>query len=649
MSHSETQGRTAASPWRTPMARRTYAAGVLWLLGVATAWLTQAPDVAGWLRVRLDLAGLLLLGAALVGGYNFFPKAVRAVRRLRLDMNFLMTIAIIGALVIGEPIEAAAIAALFSLAELLEAAAVARTRRSVEELVRLAPERARRVDPAGGEEEVPASALREGDRVRIRPGEKIPIDGKVVDGDSAVDQATVTGESVPVTKRVGDDVFAGTLLVDGYLEVEATSHAGDTTLDRIVRLVRQAQLERAPSERFIERFARVYTPAVTALAVLTMVVPPIVGLGTGLEWFTRGLTLLVIACPCALVIATPVTIMSAITGAARHGVLIKGGQYIETLGATCAFAFDKTGSLTEGRLAVTDVVGVNEHTEDDVLRLAAIVERRSEHPIARAIVAHALDEGLSLNDARITAFEARPGRGVVADVEGRRVRIGTAELFESIRLPPQFEELQEQGRTTVLVAVEDDVIGVIGLADRIRAGAAAVIDELRRLGIHDTVMLTGDHERVARRVADELGIAEVRAQLLPDEKVNAVTEYRDAHRGVAMLGDGVNDAPALAAADVGIVMGGAGSPASIETADIALLGDDLRLLPYALRIAQRARRLVRLNIGLALGLKLLLAVGAVTGTVSLLVAVLVGDLGASLAVTLNAMRVARLRPQPGRA
>ena len=644
--HDGSGTRSGFTPWRTAMARRTYVAGALWLAGAAWARLSGLPDLTGWLRVRLDGPGLLLLGAALLGGYNFFPKAVRAVRRLRLDMNFLMTAAIIGALLIGEPIEAAAIAALFSLAELLEAAAVTRSRRSIEELIRLAPERAQRIEANGVEKEVLASDLRTGDRIRVRPGEKIPIDGRVHDGVSAIDEATVTGESVPVRKRAGDDVFAGTLAVEGWIEIEATTDAGDTTLDRIVRLVKEAQNKRSPSERLIERFAKVYTPAVTALAVLTMLLPPLAGWGSNLEWFTRGLTLLVIACPCALVIATPVTIMSAITNAARHGVLIKGGEYIETLGGTCAIAFDKTGSLTEGRLAVTDVEGLNGATPDEVLRIAAAVERRSEHPIARAIVARAEESGMTSGQVVVTAFEARPGYGVLANVGGRRVRIGTGELFESLRPPDRFAALEEEGKTTVLVAVDDDVIGLIALADRIRPEAPSVVHALEQLGVHGMVMLTGDNERVARRVAGQLGIADVRSRLLPGDKVNAVLEYRRDHGHVAMLGDGVNDAPALAAADVGIVMGGAGSPASIETADIALLSDDLRMLPYALRIAHRARWLLRFNIAIAIGLKLLLAVGAVTGVVSLLVAVLLGDLGASLAVTLNAMRLGRMGAAP---
>jgi len=631
--------------WNTAEAGRTYVAGALWVLGAGLALLTSAPDIAGWLRVRLDAPGLLLLAGALIGGWNFFPKAVRAVRRLRLDMNFLMTVAIIGALLIGEPIEAAAIAALFSLAELLEASAVARARRSIEELVRLAPERARLVREGGAEQEVPAAELEKGQRIRVRPGEKVPIDGTVVDGESAVDESTVTGESVPVTRRVGDPVYAGTILAEGYLEIEATTDAGDTTLDRIVRLVRQAQARRSPSERFVERFAKYYTPAVTLLALVTMTVPPWLGLGSGLEWFTRGLTLLVVACPCAMVIATPVTVVSAITSAARHGVLIKGGEYLETLGRTCAMAFDKTGSLTEGQLKVSAVEGLNGARPHDVLRLAAQVERRSEHPIAKAIVSHAQEQGAPLSGADVTEFEAPTGRGVVARVDGRELRVGTPDLFPGEPLPERFGELEAQGKTVVLVGDGARLVGLIALADQPRASAAQILRQLERLGVHEQVMLTGDHELVAESIARELGIATVRARLLPDEKVRVVEELRRTHETVAMLGDGVNDAPALAAASVGIAMGGAGSPATIETADVALMADDLGMLPYAVHLAKRARHVIMFNIGLAVGLNLLLAGGAVGGVVSLLVAVLVGDMGASLVVTINAMRLARLSPE----
>ena len=620
----------------------TYVSAALWLLGTAIALAAGEPDVAGWLRVRLDPAGYVLLAAALIGGWNFFPAGIRAVRRLRLDMNFLMTVAIIGAVLIGEPIEAAAIAALFSFAELLESYAVARARQSVEQLVRLSPERASVVRDDGSEQSIPTSELREGQRVRVRPGEKIPIDGTVVDGESAVDQATVTGESVPVMKMRGDPVFAGTVAVEGFLEIVATTNAGDTTLDRIVRLVRQAQARRAPMEQFVARFARYYTPAVTALAAATMLFPPLLGFGTGLEWFTRGLTLLVIACPCALVIATPVTVVSALTSAARHGVLIKGGEYLEALGSTCAMAFDKTGTLTLGQLTVTCVEGLDGTSPGDVLDLAATIELRSEHPIAQAIVDHARTLG-DIAEVPVAEFEARAGRGVVAMVDGREVRVGTPALFPEHEVPARFEELEDQGQTVVLVGDGRGISGLIALADTLRPEAAQVLHRLQQLGVHEQVILTGDHETVARSIASALGVSDVRAGLLPEEKVRAIEELKARHEGVAMVGDGVNDAPALAASSVGIAMGGAGSPATIETADVALMADDLGMLPYAVRVARLARWLVRFNIALALGLKTLLAFGAVAGVVSLMVAVLVGDMGASIAVTLNAMRLARMR------
>ena len=631
-----------ATPWRTPTAYLTYLAGALWLGGSALAFAAREPDVAGWLRVRLDLPGIVLLLGALIGGWNFFPAGLSAVRRARLDMNFLMTVAIIGAVLIGEPIEAAAIAALFSFAELLESAAVVRARRSVEELVRLRPDRATLVSPDGSEESVSTSEIRKGQRVRVRPGEKIPIDGRVVDGESAVDQATVTGESVPVTKAPGDAVFAGTLAVEGFLDIEASTDAGDTTLDRIVTLVRQAQARRAPTEQFVQRFAQVYTPVVTAVAAVTMVLPPLVGLGTGLEWFTRGLTLLVIACPCALVIATPVTVVSALTSAARGGVLIKGGEYLEALGSTCAMAFDKTGSLTQGKLKVTNVEGVSGASAKEVLAVAGAVEARSAHPIARAIVDYAHGSG-ERTDMPVNNFKSHTGRGVSGTINGRNVLVGTPDLFESGTLPTQFEDLEREGKTVVLVGDGQRIDGIIALADALRPEAPQVLERLRRMGIHEQVILTGDHELVARAIAGMLGVSEVRAGLLPEEKVTAIQELKTRHKVVAMLGDGVNDAPALAASSVGIAMGAAGSPATIETADVALMADELSMLPYAVRVARLARRVVRFNIVLALSLKLLLAIGAVTGMISLLVAVLVGDLGASITVTLNATRLARIK------
>ena len=641
------------SPWRTPEAVRTYVSGCLWALGLVLVFvLGHGPDQAGWWRIRTDTAGWVFLASALTGGWNFFPRGVRAARTLRLDMNFLMTAAIAGAVLIGEPLEAAAIAFLFSLAELLESSAVARARNSIDALLRLAPEVARVVTVDGAERTVPVSELQAGQRVRVRPGEKVPIDGFVVEGQSGVDQANVTGESVPVAKGPGDTVFASTLNADGFLEIEASTDAGGTTLHRIARLVRGAQSKRSPTEQFVQRFARYYTPAVTGVAVLVMALPPLLGLGAGLMWFERGLTLLVIACPCALVIATPVTIVSALTSAARHGVLIRGGEYVESLGATCAIAFDKTGTLTLGELEVTDVVPLGDMPANRLLQLAAALERRSEHPIAEAIVRHASENGaLREYGWKVEEFRAHPGLGVTATVDGDRVAVGTTDLldpaFDSGALDGfggHFDALQRSGRTVVVVSRDGAPIGLIGLADTLRPEAPRVLARLRSEGVHHQILLTGDQPHAARAIGEAVRADEVRAQLKPEGKVEAVREIVDEHRGAAMVGDGVNDAPALAAADVGIAMGGAGSPATIETADIALMADDLNMLPYARRLSQLARRLVRFNIAFALGVKAILAIGAVGGFVSLIVAVLVGDMGASLAVTLNAVRLARLEP-----
>ena len=652
------------SPWRTPEAARTCVSGGLWALGLVLVFVVgHGPDQAGWWRIRTDAAGWVFLASALTGGWNFFPKGVRAARSLRLDMNFLMTAAITGAVLIGEPLEGAAIAFLFSLAELLESSAVARARNSIDALLRLAPEVATLVADDGSERTVPASELRAGQRVRVRPGDKVPIDGVVVEGQSGVNEANVTGESVPVAKGAGDRVFASTLNADGFLEIEAATDAGDTTLHRIARLVREAQSRRSPTEQFVQRFARYYTPAVTGVAVLVMALPPLLGLGAGLMWFERGLTLLVIACPCALVIATPVTIVSALTSAARHGVLIRGGEYVESLGATCAIAFDKTGTLTLGELEVTDVVPLGDMSGDVLLQIAAALERRSEHPIAEAIVCHASVHGADREDGwRVEEFRAHPGLGVTATVDGDRVAVGTIDLR-----PPavdgevpgagtagtgmldgfgeHFDALERAGKTVVVVSRGDAPIGLIGLADTLRPEAPSVLARLRNEGVHHQILLTGDQPHAARAIGEAVRADEVRARLKPEGKVQAVREIVGAHRGAAMVGDGVNDAPALAAADVGIAMGGAGSPATIETADIALMADDLNMLPYARRVSQLARRLVRFNIAFALGVKAILAIGAVGGFVSLIVAVLVGDMGASLAVTLNAMRLARLKPR----
>ncbi len=628
--------------WRTPFARRTYAAGALWAAGLVVAWLTGSPDRAGWLAIRLDLAGLLYTAAAVGGGWNFAGAGVRAVRTLKLDMNFLMSAAIVGAILIGEPFEAATLAFLFSLAELLERYAVDRGRQSIARLVELAPEQADRLRSDGSIEKVSVVELRPGDRVRIRPGDKIPADGRVVAGSSAVNEATITGESLPRQKEIGDPVFAATLNTEGALDVAVTADAAHSALARIIQLVRGAEARRAPIERFVQRFARVYTPTVTGGAILVMLVPPLVLGASGLEWFVRGLTLLVIACPCALVIATPVTVVSALTSAARHGVLIKGGEHLEALGGIRALALDKTGTLTTGSLRVTGFHVADGTPPDVLLERVATVEARSEHPIAQAIVGFVETRGIGAG-AQVDAFTAVPGRGVRARLNGLEIMIGT-EAFVGPDPATRWKGA-EPGAMLIYVRTDDELEGVLTIQDEVRPEAQAVVARLHGLGVRPIVMLTGDGPETAQIVGRRIGVDEVRARLLPEDKVRAVQALRERHGSVAMLGDGVNDAPALAEATVGLAMGAAGSPATIETADVALMADDLTKLPYAVRLARRARRTIRFNIALALGLKLVLAVGAVLGLVSLAVAVLVGDMGGSLVVTLNALRLAHTREE----
>lgn len=631
------------SPWRTPFAYRTYLAGLFWTAGLAVSWITDAPDVAGVFRVRLDLAGILYLTSSIIGGLNFFGAGVRAARTLRLDMNFLMSAAIVAALAVGESFEAATIAFLFSFAELLEHFAVDRGRRAITKLLELAPETAERVDEKGSTVRVPAASLKVGEVVRVRPGDRIPADARVVQGESSINEATITGESLPRTRRSGDQVFAGTLNIEGSLDLEVTADAAHSTLARIVQVVRAAETRRAPIEQFVQRFSRIYTPIVAGLALLVMVVPPFLLGGPPLVWFIRGVTLLVIACPCALVIATPVTVVSALTSAARNGVLIKGGVYLEALGAVRALAIDKTGTLTKGELAVTEFATENGRTDWDLLQRAATLEARSEHAVARAIVDFAKRNGTSSSGA-VDDFTSVPGKGIRGSVGGIGLTVGTEEL-----VGPEMVSIfgpALPGALRVYVMAADGRRARLDLRDEMRAESKAMIQELHRLAIRPIVMLTGDSAAAADVVGRAVGVDDVRARLLPEEKVDAVRELRERYGAVAMIGDGVNDAPALAEATIGLAMGGAGSPATIETADVALTGDDLSKFPYAVRLSRSTRRTIRFNVAFAIGLKLVLAVGAVSGVVSLAVAVLVGDMGGSLAVTLNALRLARQKPRP---
>jgi Cd2+/Zn2+-exporting ATPase len=620
---------------------------------------------------------------------------------------------VVAAVAVGLYFEAATLAVLFSVAELLERFSMDRARNSVRELMDLSPDTAtvRRSGDGEGktrEETVPVEEVRVGETVVVRPGEKIPVDGAVVDGSSAVNQAPITGESVPVDKTAGDEVYAGTVNEEGYLEVEATAEADETTLSQVIELVGDAQRERTEREQFVERFASYYTPTIVVGALLTAFAVPFL-LGGGFRvWFVRGLTLLVIACPCAFVISTPVSVVSGVTSAARNGVLVKDGPYLESVGEVEAVAFDKTGTLTEGELAVTEVVTLNGTDEDDLLRCAHDLERRSEHPIAEATVEHAHGTGAADpddedHDARpIENFESLTGKGVRADLGGVTHYAGKPALFAELGFDLEHVHLntdgggratdggertigsrtssdqwsdggevvgeiaeskcdgredcldlladvvprfQREGKTVVLVGTEDELEGVLAIADEVRPAARESVARLQEFGL-TCVMLTGDNEGTARAVAEEIGVDEFRAELLPEEKVAAVEDLEDRHGTVAMVGDGVNDAPALAAATVGVAMGAAGTDTAIETADVALLGDDLRKVPYLYRLSRKANGVIRQNIWSSLAVKAVLAVGAPLGLVSVAMAIIVGDMGMSLTVTGNAMRLARVEPEP---
>ncbi|MFP5355878.1 MAG: heavy metal translocating P-type ATPase, partial [Gemmatimonadota bacterium] len=592
------------SPWTTPFAWRTYGAGVAWSLGLLVSWLTGVPDIAGWLTLRTDTGGLLFLSACAIGGVNFVGAGLRAAARLQLNMNFLMSAALVSALMIGEPFEAATLAFLFSAAELLERYAIDRGRRAIAALVALAPEKADVLNDDGSTRTLPVADLQVGDRVRVRPGDKIPADGTVVAGHSSVNEATITGESLPRSKQTDDVVFAGTLNGDGALDVLVNADAKNSAIARIVQLVREAQSRRAPTERFVQRFARVYTPIIVVASLFTAMVPSLLGGGADLVWIARAITLLVIACPCALVIATPVTMVSALTSAARQGVLVKGGDHLEALGGIRAMAVDKTGTLTTGQLAVEDFRVSTGANEGELLEQVASVEARSEHPVAAALTRFAATRGAK-GMLPVAEFSAVQGKGVRAVVTGITLDIGSEEYMGAALSAP-FGEVPP-GATRIYARTAAGDVAAFTLRDAVRSEAARVIAANHRLGIRPVVLLSGDSLAAADAVGREVGVDEVRARLLPHEKVAAVEGLRATYGSIAMLGDGINDAPALAAANVGLAMGAAGAAATIEAADVALMADDLTRLPYVIALSRRTRSTIRYNIAIALGLKLGLA------------------------------------------
>ncbi|MFO0840932.1 MAG: heavy metal translocating P-type ATPase [Gemmataceae bacterium] len=578
--------------------------------------------------------------AILSGVWMVLPKAWASARRVRPDMNLLMVVAALGAVTLGDWLEAATVAFLFSLSLALESWSVGRARRAVAALMDLTPPSVR-VLRGGREEAVPPEEVPVGSRFVVRPGERFPLDGKVVSGATSVNQAPLTGESVPVAKQAGDAVFAGTVNGEGALEVESTKPAGDTTLAHVIRLVGEAHTKRAPVEQWVDRFARVYTPVVFSLAVLVALGPPLALGGDWSAWVYRALVLLVIACPCALVISTPVSIVAALARAAREGVLVKGGQFVELPATIKAVVLDKTGTLTEGRPAVAEVVPLNGHDARESLERAAGMEARSEHPLARAIVEHAAGMGIEARAAE--NLQIVPGKGATGSWGGRAFWVGSSRMLDergqsTDEVRKRIDQLASQGRTVVVVGNDQHVCGLIALADKPRAQAAEAVRAMKALGVGHVVMLTGDNEATAQAVAKETGIDEVRANLLPQDKLSELDKLIERYGSVAMVGDGVNDAPALARATVGVAMGAAGTDAAIETADVALMSDDLTRLPWLVRHSRRTMAVVRQNVVFSLAVKGLFLALAVAGYSPLWLAIL-ADTGASLAVVANGLRL----------
>ncbi|MFB6121160.1 MAG: heavy metal translocating P-type ATPase [Halobacteriaceae archaeon] len=647
--------------WTSPRAVKTGVGAVFLTLGLVLEFVAGPnPEVASVLAHPLTLADGLFLVAVVASGLPVIRGGYYSARNRSLDIDLLMGTAIIAASGIGYFVEAATLAVLFSVAEMLETYAMDRARNSLRELMDLSPDEAT-VRRDGEEVTVPAETVAVGERVVVRPGEKVPLDGTVVEGASAIDESPITGESVPVDKSPGDDVFAGTINETGYIEFEATAPAEDSTLSHIIEMVQGAREKQTEKEQFVDRFADYYTPVVVVLAILTAAVPPIALGWPWQTWFVRGLTLLVIACPCAFVISTPVSVVSGITSAARNGVLIKGGNHLEAMGDVDAVALDKTGTLTKGELAVTEVVPLGDATESEVLRYAAGLERQSTHPIADAIMARAARAGID-DPPRPEGFESLTGEGIRGEFDGETYYAGKPALFTDLGIDlsalrtdggqsvtassaAAIGRFESAGNTVVLVGTETEVLGIIAVADEVRPGAARTVERLHELGVDHVAMLTGDNERTAQAIGEQVGVDEVRAELLPEEKVAAVEALQDAHGEVAMVGDGINDAPALATADVGVAMGAAGTDTALETADIALMGDDVGKLPYLYALSHRANGVIRQNIWASLGVKALLAVGVPLGLVTVAVAVVVGDMGMSLGVTGNAMRLSRLTPE----
>ncbi len=608
-------------------------------LGLALQWSKFGPPA-------LNIGAFAI--AIVAGGWFILPKAIRALRRLALDMNVLMTVAVGGAAGIGEWSEGAAVAFLFALSELLEAFSLNRARKAIKSLLELSPETALRKE-GNDFREVKVEEVKAGDIVAVKSGMKVPLDGIILSGESSVNQAPITGESMPVEKKPGDQVFAGTINGEGSLEIRVTKIFSETTLARIIHLVEEAQSQKAPSQQFVDQFARYYTPSVFLLALGILLVPPLAFGGEWMTWIYRSLVLLVIACPCALVIATPVSIVSGLTAMARRGVLIKGGGCLEEIGKLKALAVDKTGTITEGKPRVQQVIPWNGKSEEEILRVAAAIDTHSEHPLAQAIVKCAEEKKIQF--PRGENYQAQTGRGAEAQINGHLYFVGNHRFAHesavcSDELEKKLQEIEAQALSVVIVGhkphadCKGEVLGILAVGDTIRSNAAEAIKALHAAGVEKIVMLSGDNQQTVDAISKQVGIDEAMGDLLPDQKIERVRELLAQYKHVGMIGDGVNDAPAMAAASIGIAMGGAGTDTAIETADIALMQDDLSQVAEAVALGRRTVRIIQTNIAFALIVKAVFLVLALLGYTSLWLAIL-ADTGATLVVIANALRLLR--------
>ena len=611
---------------------------------VSSGILFIAGHILEYMSFDMTIVTIIYMGAALIAGYEIAVMAYNSlVKRHTIGPALLVVIACIASFIIGHGEEGAAVALLYYIAEFLEDYAELRAKRSIKSLVELAPETAR-VKVEGGEEVRNVDDVKIGEIVIIRPGDKVPLDGNIVYGTSSINQASITGESLPVTKTVGDEVFSGTVNEDGYLEMVVTKEAKDSVISKIVTLVKRSQLNRSTTETLVERISKYYTPLMIVISACVAFIPPLFFGQNLVDWVYKALSIMVISCPCAFLISTPIGMVSAITSATRKGVLIKGSTYVEEMRNVKAVIFDKTGTLTEGKLALSDINVINDaYSEEEIVRIAASLEHSSSHPIAQAIVDYAGINEISFDE--IEDFKNIPGKGIVGTVDGKRYYAANESLIEGSEFNVSRDEINSytsEGKTLVFIGDENGVIAGLTVVDKIRDNAAEVIKDLKDQGVK-TIMLTGDNKMAANKVANEIGLDYVYSDLLPEDKLNIVDTIRNKFGDVAMVGDGINDAPALARANIGIAMGAAGSDVAIETADVALMQDDISKLPYLFSLSQKTMNIIKQNISLSIFVKALFVILAILGLITLMMSVGIGDLGLTLVVILNSFRIARVK------